>query len=430
MKLRGYKTIVLAGMCLVMGLKAYADHSPIPMVTLIAPITGGSPAGADSTCDKSAFRKKMQQFQDRMSEFQEHLAAIHGSNFLKEHNDLTEAFNRQLTDMNESLEQNVSPFGISDSELAEKLGNGEAKLKSKTYSRTYPVTDHDLLRIDNRYGKITVNTWDRNEFKVDVEIKAYAGNDADAQKLLDAVKIDANKNNAGISFSTIIGSDFKDNFWGALLNKTGIRKTVINYTVYMPANNPLTIANSYGAIVLPELSGKVAIRNDYGNLTSRALTNAGNSIVIYYGNADIESFSGSNLQVSYGSLNLQWVDKLNADISYSQVRIGKISTSANINMHYGEGLQIASLDKNLRNLSVNASYTPVKIGKLNNDDANFDVAIYGGGFSYDDGINILSKTSSGNHWSMAQNYKGHIGKGNDDRLIVIRSKYSNVKFDQ
>lgn len=418
MKRRGYRTIILAGICLVMGLTAYADHSPIPMVTFIAPITGGSPAGADSTCDKSVLRKKMQQLQDRMSE-------------LQEYNALTEAFRQQLTEINQNLEQNAMPFGISDSELAEKLENGEAKLKSKTYSRNYSVTDRDLLRIDNRYGKITVNTWDKNEFKVDVEVKAYAGNDADAQKLLDVVKIDDRKNSEGVSFSTIIGdNDVKGNFWGALLNKAAIRKTVINYTVYMPAKNPLTISNAYGAIVLPELSGKVTINNDYGNLTSKALSNADNSIVIYYGNADIQSFSGSNLQISYGSLNLQWVDKLNADISYSQVRIGKISTSANINMSYGDGLQIASLDKNLKNLSVNSSYAPVKIGKLNNDDANFDVAVYGGGFSYDDSVNILSKTSSGNNWSMTHNYKGHIGKGNDDRLIVIRSRYSSVKFDQ
>lgn len=436
MKPSVYKTIVLAGLWLVMGLKAYADHYPIPMVTLIAPITGGAPSGVDSTCDKSALRRKLQKLQDKMADLQQQLSAVYERELLKDNNELTGAFAHagdNFADIYKSWGQNTSPYGpeATDVELNGLVQDGKATLKSKSYSKTYPVNGNDILQIDSRYAKITVNTWDRNEFKVDVEIKAYADNDADTQKLLDGVKINDSRDNTIVHFSNTIGdNDAKGNFWGSVFSKTVIRKTVISYTVYMPAKNPLTIRNDYGSIILPELSGKVTVRNDYGNLTSKALSNPDNSIIIHYGNANIESFSGSNLQVSYGSLNLKWVDKLNADISYSQVKIGKISTSANINMHYGEGLQIGSLDKNLRNLSVNASYAPVKIGNLNNDNANFDVAVYGGGFSYDDVVNILSKSSSGNDWSMAKNYKGHIGRGSDDRLIVIRSKYSSVKFDQ
>jgi hypothetical protein len=201
----------------------------------------------------------------------------------------------------------------------------------------------------------------------------------------------------------------------------------------MPEKSALTLSNSYGSVILPELSGKLNIKNSFGSLTTKALLNPDNTITVRYGSADIESLVGSDLKVAYGSLDLKSANKLNAEISYSPAKIGTINNTGIINLHYGTGLQIDNLGKNLKSLSVKAQYAPVKLGSLTNDNADFDVTVQYGGFNYDNGVSVTSKSpddGSNYRWNYTQNYKGHIGKGSADKLITIKSSYSSVKFDQ
>ncbi|NNU34001.1 hypothetical protein HK413_07220 [Mucilaginibacter sp. S1162] len=198
----------------------------------------------------------------------------------------------------------------------------------------------------------------------------------------------------------------------------------------MPAKNPLTINNRYGGIILPDLSGKLNIKNSYGGLVAKALTNSDNMIEVRYGSANIESLSNSDLNVSYGSLQLDQADNLNANISYSPAKIGKLGSSGTFVVRYGGGLEIGDVGKNLKALSINSSYAPVKLGSLNDANADFDVTVHYGDFLYDSATNVTSKTPDNERgYTSTKNYKGHVGKGNADKVITIKSTYSNVKFD-
>lgn len=445
METKVYKLAFMAAICVaIISFKSYACQTPVPtptpapvvpqlnlepLVSLVTPMVNNTIVkytASNNSHDKRDAKRLQKQIQKLSDEI------------TNDANEMAIFYSKQAEDMvlnlNTDLGQQISPdFEQQTADLDKQVRDGIIKVKSKTYSKSYPVDGNDKLQIDNHYGNVTVNTWNKNEFKVNVEIKAYANADADAQKLLDQVEINDNKNNSVIAFATMIGDSNHKSFWSILNidSKTAVRKTVINYTVYMPAKNPLTITNSYGAVTLPDLSGKVTIKSSYSNLTSRALTNADNTINIKYGSANMESLVGSNLQVAYGSLNLQWAQNLKANISYSTAKIGKISNSATINVSYGDGLQIGSLDKNLKNLSVNSNYATVKIGTETYNNVNFVVNTHLGDFSYDNGINITSKSPADKgNWSANQNYKGRIGKGDSDSWIVINSNYSDVKFDQ
>jgi hypothetical protein len=396
----------------------------------------------------SAYRKKMRKLQEDMRELQKQMSTLRTEEMKKNGEELRKRYegqNKVYADAFKNFDKTFSAkfqnfgqnmrfnFERSDADMDKKVQSGEVKMKTKNFTKTYTVDGDDKLQIDNRFGKITVNTWAKNEFKVDVEIKAYANEDADAQKLLDQVSITDKKDNSVIGFTTVIGdNDHKNTFWGTWTTngKTTVRKTVINYIVYMPAKSPLTITNRYGGTVLPDLYGKLNINNSYGNLSAKSLTNAANVISVKYGSADIENLVGSDLDVAYGNLNLTSADKLNADVSYGSAKIGKLNASGTINVKYG-GLQIIGLDKALKSLSVNSSYSPVKLGALGN--ADFDVTVHYGGFTYDDGsVNVVTKTPTDDNrsWTSTKTYKGHVGKGSNDKVIVIKSNYSSVKFDQ
>ena len=427
------------------GLSNMNSYNFAPMTAMAGDLFGSMGSSQDTT-----YLKKMKQLQDQMreaqkqmSDLQRQMSAVRTEEMKKNSEEMRKRMNEQSQKMSESMAKTFQNFGqnmrfkfnIDNTEdLDKKVASGEYKLKSKSYSKSYPVDAKDKLQIENHFGKITVNTWAKNEVKVDVEIKSYANTDDDAQKLLDQVKINDKKDNDGVSFTTVISDeDHKNSFWGTMTNngKTTVRKTIVNYTVYMPAKSALTISNTYGAIILPELSGKLNINNSWGNFTAKALTNPDNAINVKYGSADIESLTGSDLKVSFGSLNLVSADRLTAELSYSPAKIGTINTSGTISLHFGEGLQISNLGKSLKTLSVNSSYAPIKLGSLNNDNADFDVTVHNGGFSYDNGVNVTSKSpDDSQRWSSTQNYKGKIGKGNSDKVITIKSTFSSVKFDQ
>jgi len=323
-----------------------------------------------------------------------------------------------------------------DKKLQEQIKSGDVVEKVKNYSKSYSVDGNDKLVINNTYGKVTVNTWAKNEFKVDVQIKAYANEEDDAQKMLDNISITDSKENSVISFKTNIErtqNNNGNNFWGTWFSngKSNTRKSEINYIIYMPAKSQLQISNRYGATVLPDLQGKLIIDNSYGSLTGKNLSNPANEIKIRYGSANIENLGSSNLTVSYGSLNLGEADKLNADVSYSSAKIGKLTTSATINVRYSGGLQIADVDKNMRNLSVNSSYSTVKLGLPENENADIDVTVRYGSFNY--GSRSVSLVNQGQdddrHYTSTKVYKGKLGKGDSNKVITIKSNYGSVRFD-
>ena len=302
---------------------------------------------------------------------------------------------------------------------------------TKSYTKTYPVDGNDQVVLDNRYGSITVNTWARNEVKVDVQIRVNAGNNDAAQKLLDNVNISDSKDGNNVAFKTNINE--MKNTWMSILKGTGGNHQLqIDYIVYMPSRNGLVISNRYGGIILPNLDGKVTINSAYGNLAAKTLSNE-SVIQLKYGNADIEAVGNIAIELSYGNLRLGSANNLSANLSYSSIKVGKLRETGSINVRYGDGVQIGDLDKNLRSLSINASYSGVDLGLSGDENADFAVTVHYGDFNYGDhNVTITGKNPGDNDKGvhMTRSFKGYIGKGgNSGKTIAINTSYGNVKFD-
>jgi hypothetical protein len=308
--------------------------------------------------------------------------------------------------------------------------NNSLKEKSKSYTKTYSLDGNDRIRLSNEYGKIMVNTWDRHEIKVDVQIKAQAEDDAGAQKLLDGVQIIDNKDGDVVSFKTQIERNngaWKLWNWGGNNKK---HKVEINYTVYMPAKTDLNVENSYGAIQLPDLAGKVRISSSYGSVLAQNLSNPSNEIEGSYGSLKVGNVNGAHLDFSYGSAEIEECNNLKADLSYGSFKLGKLNGAASFDLSYEGGFKIDEISNSFNKLNVDASYSSVALGVPPSNNFNFDITTSYGGFSYDDEkVAITSKTpSDGRHESSTKNYKGHFGKGGSEAMISIHTSYGSVNF--
>lgn len=311
---------------------------------------------------------------------------------------------------------------------AELVGTAE---KSKVISRTFSVDRNDKLSINNQYGKVAVHVWAKNEIKVEVEIKAFEASESSAEQLLESVKIAETREGDLISFKTNFEKTSL-NFWSRIKNGKEERRGVqVNYEIYMPAKNPLDINNRYGSTEIDDFNGPVNISSAYGSFSSGKLDNPANQVKVSYGSASMKNYSNGNLSIAYGSLKLEEADKLSASIKYSSAKIAHLSNGGNFNLAYGGGFKIDEVDKSVKNLVINSSYSGVTLGLAENADFDFDVTVNYAGFNYNDNkinlINQFTDTDKPKVWTPSKNYKGKVGKGSDSR-IIIKSNYGGVRF--
>ncbi|MFD2584860.1 hypothetical protein ACFSR6_20355 [Pedobacter vanadiisoli] len=244
----------------------------------------------------------------------------------------------------------------------DKQTGGDAE-RSKSFSKSFSVSNSDKVNLNNQYGAITIKTWDKKEVRVDVDIKAYSNSDNDVQRLLDGVNIEASKYGDLVSVKTNMG-DRNGRYGRSVKNgvTTWRREIKVIYTVYMPAVNPLTVSQQYGNVELGNFDGPTSLKVEYGNLVAGNLSNTNNYINVQYGKCDIQELTAAVVKHEYnGPVTIGAVGTLELNAEYVAVNINTIRRSADIKVQYGRGLTIGTIGGNLL---LNSEYAKVNINTV------------------------------------------------------------------
>jgi len=233
-------------------------------------------------------------------------------------------------------------------------------VRSKTITKTFAVDRSDKLMLSNQYGSIQIKTWDRNEIKADIDVKAFSSNEGDAQELLDQVTIESGKSGDQVFFRTKLNQN-RNMGSGSRNGRRWRREVRVNYIVYMPAANAVNLSQTYGNITMPSISGAVYAKVQYGNFTAESLNNTNNYISVEYGNSTIQRLNSAVVKQQYGSgLTIGSVGTLDLDAQYSAVNLTTIRGNATIKQQYGSGLTIGSVE----NLDLDVQYASVNINTI------------------------------------------------------------------
>lgn len=324
--------------------------------------------------------------------------------------------------------------------------------KEKKITKSYSVSSNDKLNIENEYGQVTVDTWDKNEVSVEITVKSSAKSDDKAQEILESVSISDTKAGGAIYLKTIIRSN---------VVRTGRQSLSIDYKVFMPSNLYLNVYNKFGNVNLPALTSHLQVKVSYGNLRALRLTGSQEKrIEVAFGSADIDeldngfveskysklnidkvgtaeiknSFGKTNIQTAgtlriaqkYGDLEVRRVNVISGNVEFSNLDFDYLGKSADITLKYSGNADFGVISSSVDLLKVNAGFSSVYMKFDESANQSFEANLKFGDIKLNNHL-LKDYVKNADQHTNTSEYKGKIGKGGGG-TILITSNYTTIYF--
>lgn len=282
--------------------------------------------------------------------------------------------------------------------------------KTKVINRSYTVTAEDKLQIDNSFGDVTVNTWDKPQITVDIEIGARASTEEKVQDILDQIEVKEDKSDHLISFHTHVGEIHSHG--NSRHDDGGDNRTFfIDYVIHMPAGNPLDLHNDFGRTEVPDFKGLINLTSKYGSLTAGNLANVGN-IDVEFGKATLGDITNGKIVLQYDG----------------NTRIGTICGNVRIVSEFSNRIQL-NVGECLTDLSVSESYSGVRMVVDKKLSAQITIHTNFGEFHNESEFTIKEK-HEGDEENMGpkfdRDYSGTMGDGKAQ--IKVKSEFGSLRL--
>jgi hypothetical protein len=230
---------------------------------------------------------------------------------------------------------------------------------TKEFHKEFKSGTGTTLNINNRYGDVVIESWDKDQVVIDVKISVDLPNRSRAEKLLSYIDVQFSEGENLITAKTVIDDNFNYSGWGS-----GSKRFTIDYSVKMPAGNNLNLTNKYGnSDINNKINGLVNLDIKYGNLTVEKLTRGNekpiNKLNIGYGKASFDEAGWLDVYCRYSNdVKITKSQALLLDSKYSTVKISETSSVV------GESRYDRVEIEKVKNLVLQSGYTAVNVGEL------------------------------------------------------------------
>ncbi len=234
---------------------------------------------------------------------------------------------------------------------------------TKVIERGFKVRSNVTIDLSNKYGQVILNSWDRDSVAINIQITAYGKNDDAVEKLMDRVDFDFNNTANFLTIETVFDRNsgvFKD-LWNSIsdASKTLISKSriTVDYEMYVPAKSTVELINRFGNIYINQHSGKLLVDLSHGDFRASNLE-APLDLTLGYGRANIRAIREARINLKGGELDINRASQLDLESTSSEVYIQDVSSlrldSRNDEMRLDEVGYIAG----------KANFSDLQIGQL------------------------------------------------------------------
>ncbi|TDW51341.1 hypothetical protein EV144_10113 [Flavobacterium sp. 270] len=320
--------------------------------------------------------------------------------------------------------------------------------KQKNIKKTYIVNSNAGIDIDNKYGNVTISTWDEDKIDLDITIKVSGADEKWVDEKLSSIDVNITALKSMVSAETTIGNSI-------MKSNTRANSFEINYVIKIPKNGSVKLLNKYGNINVANIEGTSDITCKYGKVVLGKLNGSSNRVAIAYcqnstidyiksgtiearysglkitdsGNINLDSnytdvivSDGQNIKYdcNYGNLKFQKINSFNGSGNYLTIAIGEISDNININTNYSK-VNIGTITGNGGNVNINSGYTDVSVGYNTNYAFDFNISTKYSNIRNSEDLEITTTETKNN----SKNINGYHKKKGQNK-VQITSTYGNV----
>ena len=199
--------------------------------------------------------------------------------------------------------------------------------QTKHITKSYLVNQNGRVEINNKYGKVHIDTWSGDSVKINIEFYAEEKTREKLDKLIAGVDFEFNATSTYITAKTIIGSNrsklISDLIDFANTISTFGSRVRVDYMVYLPEKVHVTINNEFGDVYVDQMPGELNLKLSHGDFRAGTL-NYDSDIEVKFGKAYIRNIKKGNIVIHYGDLNLNKADYVFLESKSSDIRIDAI----------------------------------------------------------------------------------------------------------
>jgi len=200
---------------------------------------------------------------------------------------------------------------------------------SKKITKTYAMTNAGELHLENKYGNINLNGWDKDEVSVEISIAINHRKKESAEELLRRIQPVVREGADFLSLGYEIiekSSGWFANFFEKANPFDYDRSNIqIDYTIYMPAKAELKITNTFGDAIIEDWSGKLKALVEHGDVWINEDLNKAD-ITIRYGKLRAQNIDYSSIDIKNGALNMGDSKSLRLNSSGTDITMDAITS--------------------------------------------------------------------------------------------------------
>ena len=199
--------------------------------------------------------------------------------------------------------------------------------ETKEIRKEFKVSPETRIEISNKYGKIELNSWEKDSVVIEIKIRVEEKKLSKLEKAIDEIDFDFTQSEHFLIVQTLVGQ-----------NKSGIGKEIskfketvlqsggnmqIDCFIWLPASNELKVENKFGNIYIGDYDGNVVINLSNGNLKSHNF--AGElDLNLSFADATINTISSANLDCNFSELYIKKAESLHIKSKSSTFEILEI----------------------------------------------------------------------------------------------------------
>lgn len=281
--------------------------------------------------------------------------------------------------------------------------------ESKQINKRFKLTPETRIEITNKYGKIKINTWEKDSILFDIKIKVEDKKLSRLEKLISEIDFDFITSQHFIIARTKVGENRGSlekevlNLKELLIQSDG--KIEIDFTVWMPKTNQLRVENKFGDIYIDDYLGDIEIILSNGNLKSHDFSGK-TSLKLSFADATINKMKTGRLDCNYSEIHIKKADKLQivskssdfeiteinelsaesrrdkfriqlidilaAKGSFTNYRITEINESLNVKTEYGD-LDIEKVAPGFKSVFIESKSTDINLYFSQKSDFGFEI---------------------------------------------------------